>query len=99
MTLTQIASLKARVARGSFGGLLDDPDCLAELEHVYSVFRFRYVWGTVHEITFGPEADAYDRHACFALLPCISFWAESIETDTLGIDGKEVTHRAVCLDR
>lgn len=79
-------------------GLVDDPDCLAELEHVYSVFRFRYQWGTVYELTFSCEADAEDRKACMALMPAAHVYLETIETDTLGHPFTEVTHRFITAD-
>lgn len=79
--------------------LLDDPDCLAELEFTYSVFRFRYTWGTVYEITFSNLADACDRSACWALLPPEHVIIDTQETDTLGAGfngvDTEVTHRVL----
>lgn len=80
-------------------GLLDAPDCIAELEFTYSAFRFRYAWGTVYEISFSNHADAADRSACWALLPPNHVILESVESDTLGVGFNgvcsEVTHRVL----
>ncbi len=79
--------------------LTDDPDCLAELEFTYSVFRFRYTWGTVYEITFTNHADAHDRDVCIDLLPLGAVYIDTVETNTMGIGHngvvREITHRNV----
>lgn len=79
--------------------LLDDPDCLAEQEFTFSVFRFRYEWGTIYEISFSNLADAHDRSACWALLPPEHVIIDTQETDTLGVGfngiDTEVTHRVL----
>lgn len=83
---------------GLTADLIDDPDCLAELEHTFSVFRFRYSWGTVYELTFGCDADAEDRRACLALMPAAHVYLETVATETLGGLTGEVTHRFVTAD-
>lgn len=79
--------------------LLDDPDCLAEMEFTYSVFRFRYSWGTVFELTFTNHADAHDRKVCFRLMPAAHVFLETVESATMGLGAngivREVTHRFV----
>jgi hypothetical protein len=77
--------------------LIDDPDCLAEFEFTFSVFRFRYTWGTVFEFSFSHLSIACERKACFALMPAAHVYLETIETNTLGVGG-EVTHRFVTAD-
>lgn len=77
----------------------DDPDCLAEQEFTYSVFRFRHSWGTSFEITFSNLADADDRSACWALLPREHLILFTEDTDTLGVGHNgicsEITHRVL----
>jgi 2-polyprenyl-6-methoxyphenol hydroxylase-like FAD-dependent oxidoreductase len=56
----------ADIREGLTMGLVDledmttDPECLAELEFTYSVFRFTYAWGTLYEVAFSSLADALD---------------------------------------
>lgn len=79
--------------------LRDEPDCLAELEFEFSVFRFRYAWGTVYEVTVTNLADGPARAAAFDLLPHGAVYLDALDTNTTGV-GKngvytEVTHRFV----
>lgn len=104
--MQSILETRDRVRSGEFGSLedrlIDDPDCLAELEHTYSVFRFRYDWGTVYEISWSNLADSHDRQVCMALVPDgdASAYLETVETETLGGPGvcHEVTHRLLAVD-
>lgn len=78
---------------------IDDPDCLAEQEFTYSVFRIRYSWGTIFEISFSCLADAEDRSACWALLPREHLIVDTQDTDTMGVGYNgvttEITHRVL----
>lgn len=80
-------------------GALDVPDCLAELEFCYSVFRFRHEWGTLYEVTLTNLADGEDRLAAWALLPQDHLVVDSLDTDTMGVGDngivQEVTHRVI----
>lgn len=92
--LTRAAILERHLS----DGLVDDPDCLAELEFTYSVFRFRYAWGTVYEATFTNHADGQDRDAALAVIPSeAQLYVDTFDTDTMGVgfNGviREVTHR------
>lgn len=79
--------------------LLDDPDCLAEMEFTYEVFRFRYSWGTMYEVSFTNHADGDDRAACWGLIPNPHLLIDCIDTDTMGVGHngvtREITHRLV----
>lgn len=98
--MTLVALRQRVIDGGSLIDLEDDPDCLAELEFTYSVFRFRYPWGTVYEVTFTNNADAEDRSACWALVPGPSLVIDTVSGDTTGVGcngvSTEVTHRLVC---
>lgn len=100
MTVVETLRFTAAEALTITDDLVDDPDCLAELEHIYSVFRFRYAWGTVYEITFSNLADGEDRQSCMRLMPADHAHLDTIDTNTLGVVGDngvtvEVTHRFV----
>lgn len=98
--MSDLTMIRARVLddRAAYD-LVDDPDCLAELEHTYSVFRFRYPWGTLFEVTFTNHADGEDRTACWALVPSPHLVIDTQDTDTTGVGHngivREVTHRVV----
>lgn len=72
--------------------LIDEPDCLADLPHVYSVFRFRHRGGAVtFELTFTDLSDGPDRQACWDLLDGPVNVVDVINTDTMGIGSNGVT--------
>lgn len=97
MPTTATLAERVRELDGDFSGLIDSPDCLAELEFTFSVFRFRYTWGTVYEVTFTNLADSEDKSACWALVPDNHVTVDCVETDTTGVGYNgvtcEVTHR------
>lgn len=75
--------------------LLDEPDCLADMPHVYSVFRFRHATGDVtYELTFTNLSDGPDRQACWALVDGPVNLVDVIDTDTMGV-GSNGVHREV----
>lgn len=82
--------------------LIDVPDCLAELEATFSVFRFRYSWGTIYEVAFTNHADSDDRKTCLRMMPAAHVYLETIETNTMGVGTngvlREFTHRYVVGD-
>lgn len=99
MSTDALSTIRERVRGSSEYDLMDAPDCLAELEYTYSLFRFRYQWGTLYEATFTNHSDGDDRSACWALVPSPHLIIDSVDTDTTGVGfngvTREVTHRIV----
>lgn len=91
----KLTALREQARNGGIEtGLLDDPDCLAELEFTYSVFRFRHKWGTHFELTFTNLADANDMSACWALVPARHIIVATEDTDTTGLGYNGVIREA-----
>lgn len=89
-TVTPLAS--APVSGAAPDSLLDVPDCLADMPHVYSVFRFRHRGGAVtYELTFTNLSDGDDRQNCWALLSGPVTLVDVVDTDTMGIGSCGVT--------
>lgn len=77
--------------------LEDVPDCLADMPHVYSVFRFRHRGGAVtFELTFTNLSDGDDRMNCWALIDGPVNLVDVVDTDTMGVGSngvnREVTY-------
>jgi hypothetical protein len=70
----------------------DDPDCLADMPHVFSVFRFRHRGGAVtYELTFTNLSDGPDRLACWSLIDGPVTVVDVVNTDTMSKGSNGVT--------
>lgn len=101
--MPDLATLREQVAAGERSTeLLDDPDCLADIEFTFSVFRLRYEWGTIYEFSWTNHADHDDHAAALALLPVCRTHLETIQTDTMGVGFNgvktELTTRVIAIE-